>query len=422
MHADRYLVLVAALMLVGRCGCTSPADRAFEAAWAKKAETVWALVEAHPQLSRTANADGFTLLYAALVHQQFELANRLLDAGADPLRLDPEGITPLHWATFPGGEGIVKRLLAVGADPNAKTPDLKTPLQWAASGGSSETVERLLAAGADPFAGTEDNDTPLIAAAAGGYVKIVERLLAEGASIESLDRALLEAGFGECRAQRRLGYPVDLVERDPDEKKDLEACLADYRAIAHRLRAKRARVPGTSSVWQAAKAKMPDRMVLAMSEGYYRSYRAIWKRDDGEYLVGLQTTGGSLGFGPTYDVAVFDRTMKLVRRGEVDIVHICDPYALVEARSTSNEMPKPLRNHWLLGVAAWWRDRTFHEDRPIGIDNVEVREGAKLNKLYGILVEWPDAEDLPHRQFSAFKTPLEVRWAEPGPSPLWRAE
>lgn len=91
----------------------------------------------------------------------------LLQAGADPHRVDDEGRTSLHWGARNANPVVTAHLLAAGADPNALDNEGYTPLHYAAGGLLEEgatlrgVVARLLAAGADPRAERTDGRTPL---------------------------------------------------------------------------------------------------------------------------------------------------------------------------------------------------------------------------------------------------------------------
>ena len=104
---------------------------------------------------------------AALHTENPAIIQVLLQAGADPHRVDDEGRTSLHWGARNANPVVTAHLLAAGADPNALDNEGSTPLHYAAGGLLEEgatlrgVVARLVAAGADPRAARNDGRTPL---------------------------------------------------------------------------------------------------------------------------------------------------------------------------------------------------------------------------------------------------------------------
>ncbi|HET9834011.1 MAG TPA: ankyrin repeat domain-containing protein, partial [Vicinamibacterales bacterium] len=102
-----------------------------------------ALADAHADLNATTKQEGTTALHIAIINIHYDLANLLLEKGADPNVVDNSGMTALYAAvdmrapanmlTRPEPKlrdkldalGIVKSLLAHGANPNVQ---LKKPI------------------------------------------------------------------------------------------------------------------------------------------------------------------------------------------------------------------------------------------------------------------------------------------------------
>jgi len=95
-----------------------------------------------------------TPLVMAITADSPELANFLLDHGANPNIADVDGSTPLMWAIIDGGDGnvdLVQTLVAKGADVNARDNHGGTPLMLARGLGSAvatNVVKILLEHGA----------------------------------------------------------------------------------------------------------------------------------------------------------------------------------------------------------------------------------------------------------------------------------
>ena len=180
---------------------------------------VQAAVTNEPLLTRTMDSQGWTLLHWAVRVGVTELANWLLDNGADvsarardgdtPLGFaaeakNPEmaellvnrgaeleatgpGMAPLHRAAYNGAEQVARVLLAQGANADAGIGKRWTPLHCAAANGHTHVVRMLLDAGANGNATDSSGTTPLHCAAVWGQLDVVELLLARGADITLRD-------------------------------------------------------------------------------------------------------------------------------------------------------------------------------------------------------------------------------------------
>jgi ankyrin repeat protein len=160
---------------------------------------VEALEEAQKSASKTNQEqenDGNSQLNASFLNQardgNLEEVQDLLERGADPDAMfeaqsesdeaDVSGnVTALLFASWAGHTDIAETLLEAGAEPDRGSLNGKTPLAAAAGYGHPNTVEALLEAGADPNASQEDSGPPLGFALEGGHPDIAERLLSAGA-------------------------------------------------------------------------------------------------------------------------------------------------------------------------------------------------------------------------------------------------
>lgn len=102
------------------------------------------------------NSEGLTLLQMAVRDRMEDIAEILLNLGADPnLKAHQNGYTALHYAADKGDEDVIDLLLKHKADPNIQDRRRQTPLHVAAEGGEEDIVKKLVAAGADVL--LEDN-------------------------------------------------------------------------------------------------------------------------------------------------------------------------------------------------------------------------------------------------------------------------
>ncbi|MEO1999234.1 MAG: ankyrin repeat domain-containing protein, partial [Planctomycetaceae bacterium] len=122
--------------------------------------------------------DGATPLHWASYHDDLEVVELLLDGGAEIDAINDYGITPLSLACENGAVTMVSRLIAAGASPDIARITGETPLMTCARTGSVEAVTALLARGADPNA-TESwhGQTALMWAAAETHTEVVRDLI-----------------------------------------------------------------------------------------------------------------------------------------------------------------------------------------------------------------------------------------------------
>jgi ankyrin repeat protein len=108
--------------------------------------------------------DGIPLLMA-VYFRQYEVAELLLKAGADPNARSDTGDTPLCLAAEKGDAVMASILLEYGAaksiDEGGGIPNVFTPLGAAATQANFELMEVLLSAGANPDATDPDGETAL---------------------------------------------------------------------------------------------------------------------------------------------------------------------------------------------------------------------------------------------------------------------
>lgn len=146
-------------------------------------DAVEAMLAKNPKLVRASDANGFTALHGLAGQDEPELAELLIDRGADVAAKNDMGMTPLHIAQY---GSIVEVLVRRGADVNARAQNGWTPLHVQAQEGEDtgalEVMEALLAAGADPNLTDEEGNTPMTFARERDEPEKVELLRAHGAT------------------------------------------------------------------------------------------------------------------------------------------------------------------------------------------------------------------------------------------------
>jgi ankyrin repeat protein len=147
------------------------------------------LLAEDPARLHEATPDGFTALVLAAWLGHRELAERLLERGADPGRpaINATAMTPLHAAAgcrrSEESLAISRLLLDRGAPLEAIEAGGFTPLHLASAQGNRELVLLLLERGADPMAASDTDATALELAAERGFNDIVRLLERHAASL-----------------------------------------------------------------------------------------------------------------------------------------------------------------------------------------------------------------------------------------------
>jgi ankyrin repeat protein len=165
------------------------AVRSAVGSWPSPLNTAFDFRDAAGGAGVVASQNTSTILFWALARKNFELADWLIDQGANvnvgQTAVWSDGrvslFPPLVLAVQTGRVGLVKHFLDKGATVNLKTADGNTPLHYAVSSGRQDIVDMLLAKGADVAAKDVNGKTPLKLATQYGLGKIAEDLRKAGA-------------------------------------------------------------------------------------------------------------------------------------------------------------------------------------------------------------------------------------------------
>jgi ankyrin repeat protein len=143
-------------------------------------------IDRNESLLKTHSGDGWTPLHLAAFFGHPEVANALLDRGADVNARSTNSMknTPLHAAAAGGNIELVRLLLVRGADANASQEGGWTALHSAAQSGNREMVELLLAHGAHVNTRAENNQAALDLALTRGHQDIARLLEELGANLQ----------------------------------------------------------------------------------------------------------------------------------------------------------------------------------------------------------------------------------------------
>ncbi|HUA66247.1 MAG TPA: ankyrin repeat domain-containing protein, partial [Alphaproteobacteria bacterium] len=155
-------------------------------------EIVDLLLKMGANLEATDKGAGFdwpgrnTPLILAIKNKHIKVANRLLDAGANP-KAKSVDTTALRSAVEIGEFGLVKRLIQLGADPAQAPTDRISAMLEAIYDDNAQAVELFLENGADPNARTPGRSYLISGAVHKGNLKICQLLHSHGASLNVRD-------------------------------------------------------------------------------------------------------------------------------------------------------------------------------------------------------------------------------------------
>ena len=129
-----------------------------------------------------ATGSNWTALHSAVSNDRENVSAVLIGAGA-PLDIQVRGLTPLALAAQSGYTVVIDMLLNAGANPLGTPNNGPSPLTLAAQNGHSQAVERLIVGGAEPDNGGI-GDAPFVTAAASGSTSVLEVLVLGGATLD----------------------------------------------------------------------------------------------------------------------------------------------------------------------------------------------------------------------------------------------
>jgi ankyrin repeat protein len=154
-----------------------------------RSDVVAALVKEHPEWIDQPMYLGIRPLYRAAVLGRSDVAQILIENGADLQATTDRGSLPLHAAAQNGHLAIVQMLIAARAEVNAVNGSGATALHLATRYKRDKVMTELLRNGADTNIRDKSGRTPLHFAAGLGRMEQAQELVEAGAEKSPVDKA-----------------------------------------------------------------------------------------------------------------------------------------------------------------------------------------------------------------------------------------
>jgi len=184
--------------------------------------TVKSILKKNPKLLNTPNSEQLTPLNLACLKGEAEVAQALLEMGADMNIGDPDDSRPIHCAAISGDTDTMDLLLEQGADINAKDNNGNAPLLHAAQRKKFPMVEYLVEQGAEVDTQNNWGMSALYYGARFNSKYCVSLLLDKGADIQIQNHELasplhIAVACGHTKIVRMLvDYGADVNAREDD--------------------------------------------------------------------------------------------------------------------------------------------------------------------------------------------------------------
>ena len=138
-----------------------------------------------PAQHTTDRTVGQTPLWWAANHDHMELAQKLIQKGAIVNTPDHHGSTPLVQAASSGHLEMTQFLVSQGADVHAKIYDGRKGFNLAITHGHKRVAEYLLTLGNNPNEAGDSGYSPLMIAAENGFLDLAKILVRQGADVNA---------------------------------------------------------------------------------------------------------------------------------------------------------------------------------------------------------------------------------------------
>jgi hypothetical protein len=176
-----------AIILIVSLSTIVMAEPIVDAAKIGDLKSVQRILEQDPDKLNATDKEKYTALHWACMRGHWDLAQYLIEKGADLNIKGGDGGTPLQWTVHHDYVEIVKLMIGKGAQLNSQNQWGMTELHTAIWRGNIHVVEYLLDQGSDPLIKTKEGWTAMHYAFRSGHDNIIELLKSRGISLKVQD-------------------------------------------------------------------------------------------------------------------------------------------------------------------------------------------------------------------------------------------
>lgn len=149
--------------------------------------TVKTILAQEPSKLNATDEDNYTSLHWACMRVNWDVAEYLIEKGADMNVVGGDGGTPINWAVHHDNVNIIKLMVETGAKLNIRNQWGMTELHTAIWRGCIQVVEYLLDHGSDPTIKTNEGWTAMHYAFRSGHDNVIEMLKERDLSMTEKD-------------------------------------------------------------------------------------------------------------------------------------------------------------------------------------------------------------------------------------------
>jgi len=206
--------VLAIIIFVTLCTFLMASDEAIvEAAKNGDLQTVKTILAQDPSKLNATDKNNYTSLHWACMRAHWDVAEYLIEQGADLNVIGRDGGTQINWAVHHDNVDIIKLMVEKGAKLNIQNQWGMTELHTAIWRGCIHVVEYLLNHGSDPTIKTNEGWTAMHYAFRSGHDNVIALLKKRGLSMTEKDNM----GRTPQYLYFKKPNPIEMSDREQDE-------------------------------------------------------------------------------------------------------------------------------------------------------------------------------------------------------------